>query len=44
MNQADYEKSEEERAFVRAVIEGMADLDEGREKSLDEVKALPGLA
>lgn len=40
---ADYEKSEEERAFMRAVIAGLADLEAGRELSLDEAKARLGL-
>jgi len=36
---ADYEEAEEERAFMRAVVEGLADLEAGREVSLDEAKA-----
>jgi prevent-host-death family protein len=40
---ADYEKSEEERAFMRAVVEGLADLEEKREISLQEAKAHLGL-
>jgi prevent-host-death family protein len=40
---ADYEKSEEERAFMRAVVEGLADLQEGRQVSLQEAKARLGL-
>lgn len=40
---ADYEKSEEERAFMRAVVEGLADLQEGRKISLQEAKARLGL-
>lgn len=39
----DYEKAEEERAFMRAVVEGLADLDEGREVSLEEAKARLGV-
>ena len=39
----DYEKSESERAFMRAVVEGLADLEAGRELSLAEVKARLGL-
>ena len=35
---ADYEKAEEERAFMRAVVAGLADLENGREASLEEVK------
>jgi len=38
-----YEKAEEERAFMRAVVEGLADLDQGREVSLEEAKARLGL-
>lgn len=40
---AEYEKGEEERAFMRAVVEGLADLDAGRELTLKEVKAKLGL-
>ena len=40
---SDYEQSAEERAFMRAVIEGLADLDAGREVSLSEAKARTGL-
>lgn len=40
---ADYEKAEEERAFMRAVVAGLADLEAGREISLDEVRARLGL-
>lgn len=36
---SDYEKGEEERAFMRAVVEGLADLEAGREPSLAEAKA-----
>ena len=39
----DYEKAEEERAFMRAVVEGLADLDEGRELSFEEAKARLGV-
>lgn len=39
----DYEKAEEERAFLRAVVEGLADLDEGREVSFEEAKARLGV-
>ena len=35
---ADYEKAEEEREFMRAVVEGLADLEGGREVSLEEAK------
>ncbi len=35
---ADYEKTEEERAFLRGVVAGLADLEERREMSLAEAK------
>jgi len=34
----DYEAGVEEQAFMKAVVKGMSDLEEGREFSLDEVK------
>jgi prevent-host-death family protein len=40
---AEYEKGEEERSFMRAVVEGLADLEAGREVSLDEARARLGL-
>jgi prevent-host-death family protein len=40
----DYEKAEDERSFMRAVVEGLADLDEGREVSLADSKARFSLA
>jgi prevent-host-death family protein len=40
---SDYEKAEEERAFMRAVVAGLADLEAGREVSLDEARARLGL-
>ena len=40
---SDYEKVEEERAFMRAVVAGLADLEAGREVSLDEARARLGL-
>ena len=39
----DYEKAEEERAFMRAVVAGLADLEAGHELSLDEAKSRLGL-
>lgn len=36
---ADYEKGEEERAFMRAVVEGLSDLEGGREISLAKARA-----
>ena len=40
---ADYEAAVEERDFMRAVVEGLADLEAGREVSLREAKARLGL-
>ncbi|MEW6487724.1 MAG: type II toxin-antitoxin system Phd/YefM family antitoxin [Thermodesulfobacteriota bacterium] len=40
---AEYEKEQEERAFLRAVVEGFADLEEGREHSLADAKARLGV-
>ncbi len=40
----DYEAAAEEREFMRAVVAGLADLDAGRERSLDEAKARLGLS
>jgi len=39
----DYEAAEEERAFMRAVVAGIADLEAGRELSLADAKARLGL-
>jgi prevent-host-death family protein len=39
----DYQTAEEERAFMRAVVAGLADLEAGRELSLAEAKARLGL-
>ena len=41
---ADYEAAEEERDFMRAVVAGLADLDAGRELSLEEAKRRLGLS
>jgi prevent-host-death family protein len=40
---ADYEKAEDERDFMRAVVAGMADLEAGREVSFDEARARLGM-
>ena len=40
---ADYEAAEEERAFMRAVVAGLADLEAGRELSLADARARLGL-
>lgn len=34
----DYEQAEEEKAFMRAVVKGLSDLDNQREFHLDDVK------
>lgn len=39
---SDFEESQEERAFMRAVVAGLNDLDSGREVSLKEAKARLG--
>ena len=40
---SDYEKAEEERVFMRAVVAGLADLESGQEVSLDEARVRLGL-
>jgi prevent-host-death family protein len=40
---SDYEAAEEERAFMRAVVTGLADLEAGRELSLAKARARLGL-
>jgi len=40
---ADFEASEEERAFMKAVVAGLEDLDAGRELSLKDAKARLGV-
>jgi len=40
---SDYEKAEEERGFMRAVVAGLADLEAGQEVSLDEARVRLGL-
>jgi len=39
----DYEAGEEERAFMRAVLVGLADIEAGREMSLADAEARLGL-
>lgn len=39
----DYDRAEEERAFMRALVAGLADLENGRECSLDEARKQLGL-
>lgn len=40
----EYEKNEEERAFLKAVAKGMMDIKEGNEISLNEVKKRLGIS
>ena len=40
---SDYEKAEEERVFMRAVVAGLADLEAGHEVSLAEARVRLGL-
>ena len=39
----EYEKNEEERAFMKAVATGLMDVREGKELELDEVKKKLGI-
>jgi prevent-host-death family protein len=39
----DYEKNEEERAFMKAVAQGLMDIRAGNELALDEVKKKLGI-
>jgi prevent-host-death family protein len=39
----DFEKAEEEKAFMRAIVEGLDDLNNNREISLDAAKSRLGL-
>jgi prevent-host-death family protein len=41
---ADFEQAEEERSFMRAVVQGIVDLESGRETDLAQVKERLGLA
>lgn len=41
---ADFEAAEDEREFLRAVVAGLTDLEEGREVTVDEARARLGLA
>jgi prevent-host-death family protein len=40
---SDFERAEEEREFMRAVVAGLAELEAGQEVSLDEARARLGL-
>jgi prevent-host-death family protein len=40
---ADFEKSQEEAAFMRAVVAGLADVEAGRVVSMEEARARLGL-
>jgi hypothetical protein len=42
-NLQDFESAEEERLFMRAVVKGIVDLEEGRENTLQQVKKELGL-
>ncbi len=39
----EYENLEEERAFMKAVTQGLVEIKEGKEKSLEEVKKKLGI-
>jgi len=39
----DYEAEAEQRTFMQAVVQGLMDLEEGRELSLEEVKKRIGM-
>lgn len=39
----DFQKAEEEKAFMRAVVEGLDDLDNNRELNLDAAKTRLGI-
>ncbi len=39
----EYEAQEEERAFMRAIAQGLTEIKEGKEVSLDEVKEKLGI-
>jgi len=43
LRSVNYEKAEEERAFMRAMVTGLADLEAGHEVSLDETRKRLGL-
>ena len=40
---AEFEAADEERSFMRAVVEGLSDLEAGREVSLDAARSRLGL-
>ena len=40
---AEFEAADEERTFMRAVVEGLSDLEAGREVSLDAARSRLGL-
>jgi prevent-host-death family protein len=40
----DYEEAQEERVFMRAVVEGLADIEAGRAVSIEEAKRRLGLS
>ena len=41
---AEYEAAVEEREFMRAVVQGIADVEAGREVSIEEVRARLGVS
>ncbi len=41
---ADYDRAEEERDFMRAVVAGLADLESGRELSIEDVRKQLGVS
>jgi prevent-host-death family protein len=43
-NLPQFEEAEEEREFMRAVVAGLCDLQEGREHSLDDARRRLGLS
>jgi prevent-host-death family protein len=43
-NLPDFEAAEEQRDFMRAVVAGLFDLEEGREVSLEDAKSRLGLS
>ena len=40
----DFEAAQEERAFMRAIVEGLADIEAGQEVSIEEAKHRLGLS
>ncbi len=40
----DYEQADEERAFMRAVVKGLGDIESGQEVSLEKAKVRLGIS